>query len=409
MTAVAAALVDREHRVTAYTGATYADAFDELGCETVLWRDAHEIQEQELMDALPAAGEPGARGSQSRLHHLFLDTAMSQVEDILAAHERHPFDALVGDVMSVGTGLAAELLGLPWATLSLVPLTMPSRDLPPPGMGLQPGRGITGRLRDRLLRAFAPPVGERADREYRALRAQLGLQNGRHFAEAIYSRQLVIATGSASLEFPRSDLPARVEFVGHLQPRASTLGAPPLWAETLALEPRPIVVVTQGLVDTDPVELLEPTLFALTHEQVRVIGTTAGRSTAEHVPANARLVDFVPFSAVLPHATVGVTNGGWGGVLEMLAAGVPLVVAGGTLDKPEIAARVAWSGAGLDLRTGRPRPIRVRNAVRRVLQEPAFRERAQVIAAEFAALGGAERAAALVEELLAPRPEQILT
>ncbi|GEK79706.1 glycosyl transferase [Agrococcus baldri] len=409
MTAVAAALLERNHYVTAYTGAKYADAFDELGCEVVLWRDSQDIEEHEVAASLPHAGEPGARGAHTPLHELFLASARGQVDDIVAAHARRGFDAVVGDVMAIGTGLAAELLALPWATVSLVPLTMSSRDLPPHGLGLQPGRGAVGRLRDRLLRAITPAAVERAERAYRALRAQLELPAGRPFREAIYSPQLVIATGSPLLEFPRSDLPAHVEFVGQLRPRAAPLGPPPLWAETLADEPRPVVLVTQGLFDTDPAELLEPTLFGLAHDPVRVIGTTAGVEVDAHVPANARLVDFVPFSTVLPHTAAGVTNGGWGGVLEMLAAGVPLVVAGGTLDKPEIAARVAWSGAGLDLRTGRPRPIRVRAAVRRVLREPMFRERAREIAAEFDELGGAERAAALIEQLLPPRPEQILT
>jgi UDP:flavonoid glycosyltransferase YjiC (YdhE family) len=47
--------------------------------------------------------------------------------------------------------------------------------------------------------------------------------------------------------------------------------------------------------------------------------------------------------------------------------GVPLVVAGDTEDKPEVAARVTWSGVGITLRTGRPRPDRLRAAVRRRL------------------------------------------
>ena len=62
-----------------------------------------------------------------------------------------------------------------------------------------------------------------------------------------------------------------------------------------------------------------------------------------------------------------VTNGGYGAVQRALATGVPLVVAGDTEDKPEVAARVAWSGAGIDLRTGTPTAKAVRNAVREVL------------------------------------------
>ena len=49
-----------------------------------------------------------------------------------------------------------------------------------------------------------------------------------------------------------------------------------------------------------------------------------------------------------------VTNGGYGAVQRALTTGVPLVVAGDTEDKPEVAARVEWFGAGVNLRTGAP-------------------------------------------------------
>ena len=96
-----------------------------------------------------------------------------------------------------------------------------------------------------------------------------------------------------------------------------------------------------------------------------------------------------------------VSNGGWGGTLAALAAGVPMVVAGATLDKPEVARRVAWSGAGIgiDLRTGRPKPAQVRAAVTRVLGEPRMRERAGEVGAALTAAGGVPRAADLLEDL----------
>ena len=47
-------------------------------------------------------------------------------------------------------------------------------------------------------------------------------------------------------------------------------------------------------------------------------------------------------------------------------------VAGDTEDKPEVAARVGWSGAGINLRTGSPTPDAIGAAVRRIRDEPAF-------------------------------------
>ncbi|MFF2369455.1 glycosyltransferase [Agromyces sp. NPDC058110] len=101
-------------------------------------------------------------------------------------------------------------------------------------------------------------------------------------------------------------------------------------------------------------------------------------------PPNARIADRVPFGPVLDRASAVVTNGGWGGVLSALARGIPLVVAGGDLDKPEVAARVHASGAGISLRTGRPRATAVLEAWRRLRDEPGYRAAAGRLAAALA-------------------------
>jgi UDP:flavonoid glycosyltransferase YjiC (YdhE family) len=44
---------------------------------------------------------------------------------------------------------------------------------------------------------------------------------------------------------------------------------------------------------------------------------------------------------LLPHVDAMVTNGGYGGVQQALAHGVPLVVTGDSEDKPEVAARAS--------------------------------------------------------------------
>ena len=85
------------------------------------------------------------------------------------------------------------------------------------------------------------------------------------------------------------------------------------------------------------------------------------------LPANVRAAPFIPFERLLPHVDVMVTNGGYGGTQATLAHGVPLVMAGNTDDKMEVAARVAWSGAGINLRTRRPSPAALRRAVQKVL------------------------------------------
>jgi UDP:flavonoid glycosyltransferase YjiC (YdhE family) len=83
-----------------------------------------------------------------------------------------------------------------------------------------------------------------------------------------------------------------------------------------------------------------------------------------------------------------VTNGGYGGVQQALAHGVPVVVAGQTEDKVEVSARVAWSGAGINLKTNRPTPAQVARAVERVGSDASYRTRAQALASAFATAPG---------------------
>ncbi|WNY34233.1 hypothetical protein Q9Q99_01540 [Curtobacterium flaccumfaciens] len=110
------------------------------------------------------------------------------------------------------------------------------------------------------------------------------------------------------------------------------------------------------------------------------------RALGTALPANARVATFLPYDQLLPRCSVVVTNGGFGGVQRALAHGVPLVVAGSTEDKPEVAARVAWAGCGRNLRSGTPRPRAIRRAVLEVLSTSTHRARSRQVAASIAAL-----------------------
>jgi UDP:flavonoid glycosyltransferase YjiC (YdhE family) len=79
---------------------------------------------------------------------------------------------------------------------------------------------------------------------------------------------------------------------------------------------------------------------------------------------------------------------------------VPLVVAGDTEEKPEIAAHVAWTGAGLNLKTGKPGVAQVREAVRAVLERPVYRQRAQELRDIYGKLDAGQESATLIEQAL---------
>ena len=86
---------------------------------------------------------------------------------------------------------------------------------------------------------------------------------------------------------------------------------------------------------------------------------------------------------------------------------MPIVAAGDTQDKVETTARVAWSGAGINLRTGRPTPQAIREAVHDVLTNPSYREASARIGAAIAASPGCDGFAAAVEDLVARRAQAV--
>jgi UDP:flavonoid glycosyltransferase YjiC (YdhE family) len=96
---------------------------------------------------------------------------------------------------------------------------------------------------------------------------------------------------------------------------------------------------------------------------------------------------------------VYVTNGGFGGLQYALSNGIPVVAAGKTEDKPEMGNRVAFNGSGLNLKTNRPAPEKVAEAVRTVLANPDYRKRAEAIQADLARHDAPEEAADLLDRL----------
>ncbi|MGV2844360.1 nucleotide disphospho-sugar-binding domain-containing protein [Aeromonas hydrophila] len=205
----------------------------------------------------------------------------------------------------------------------------------------------------------------------------------------------------AGFEYERPELEGVIRYVGPLLPPRLELTPPPWWER---LDERPLVIVSQGtLANVDLGQLLLPAMQGLAGDELQLLLTTGGRDPARlgaAVPANAIVTEHVPFELALPRAAVLVTNGGYGSVQAALAHGVPLVVAGTGEDKAEVATRVAWSGAGINLHSNEPTADAVAAAVRKLVHEPRYRARARLLADEMAALDARAAIAGTVKALL---------
>lgn len=340
-------------------------------------------------DASTVAIEPVRGGVKKQLRGMFIDPAPAQLAELAD----HRADAILADSAHLGAALYAETRKVPWVGLGISALMVPSIDTAPFGSGLPPERVPAPWLRKFLnWIVFKVAFGD-INRAYRRMRSTAGLPAGSKTYFDVMAPDLFLQPTVPSFEYPRSDLPPQVKFIGPLI--AQGRDERPAWWTDVTSSPVPVVLVTQGTLADDPRELIEPTLRALADESVLVIATTPSAIAG---PANARIARFVPYAALLPHTAVMVTNGGYGGVQMALAQGVPMVVAGGSEEKPEIAARVAWAGAGIDLRKKKPREKKIRAAVRAILDDPRFRTRAAAIAEEMKPYDAPMRAVELIEQ-----------
>ena len=395
LVALAGRLVSEGHDVVFFTTEHYRATVEATGARLVPF--AAEDDAHDLMVANPAresSSSRGVRGVKDDLRRIFIGPLPGQYRDLRAILDGFAADCIVVDSMFFGAlplalGPRADRPAL--ACIGVMPYASNSRDTAPFGPAFQPGAGPLYRLRNTTMNWSTEHVAL-ADMQ-RFARRRLAEAGAPRFDGYLIDLQpkvvdTYLQATIAGFEYPRSDLAASVRFVGPiLAPPARAFEQPPWWDELGS--GRPVVHVTQGTLDNaDLGRLLLVTTRALAGDDVLVVATTGGPDPGplrRGLPANVRLERFVPHDLLLPHVDVMVTNGGYGGVQQALANGVPLVVAGDSEDKPEVAARVQWSGAGINLHTGRPSPAMVARSVRRVLSRPSYRRRARALQAEIAA------------------------
>ena len=306
-----------------------------------------------------------------------------------------PADVVVFDWMLTGAAIAAERADLPAVALIHCPYPLPIEGAPPLFTGLQPMPGRFGTLRDRLLGRSASrfldmtglPLLNRA-------RAEQGLKPLDSWEAQLLSAETVCVMTAPELDFSsRGRLPANVHYVGPaFEPYPEEWNSP--WPETSA---DPLVLLSFSTSYMDQDALAQRVLDAVAGLPVRAL-LTAGPALERaqlRIPANARAVAFVPHRAVLPHAALVVTHGGWQTINAALTDGVPLICIPDGRDQPDNAARVVFAGAGVRVSKGAS-PSRLRRAISRALEEPELRRRAQAMAT---ALGRSDGALAVAEML----------
>jgi UDP:flavonoid glycosyltransferase YjiC (YdhE family) len=330
----------------------------------------------------------------------FIAPLAAQYRSLKQVVDSHAADAVLVDLAFTG---ALPLLAASPRPAVLVcgvgPMTLTSVDTPPFGMAWRPRAGIDyTAMHTAVNRILFRDIETQFDSALNAVGGQchLPLMDWPRLADRLV--QLTVP----DFEYPRRDLAPTVEFVGPVLPDSDAEFDEPLWWNDV-VQARTVVHVTQGTLDNgDLDQLIGPTLEAFADADGVVVIATTGRRADQRfsfeVPSNAHVVEWLPYSALLPHVDVMVTNGGYGGVHHALSYGIPLVVAGESSDKAEVAARVAHAGVGVNLKTAHPSAGRIAAAVRRI--DDGYRDAARRLGHQIAQTTPLDAIAhALAEEL----------
>jgi len=281
-------------------------------------------------------------------------------------------DLIVRDAMEYGGCLAAEVLGLPHASVR------------------------TGSISSRygIRQLIAEPLAR--------LREVNGLLPDPEVAMPFRYLHLVA-------EPPGFALPGEVvaPTIHRLRPddaEQSREAMLPAWAAELPR--RPTIYATLGTVFStyqSGLAIFAAIIAALRDEPVNLI-VTVGRANDPArfgpQPPHVHIERYIPQGLLLPRCDLVICHGGFNTITGVLNAGLPLIVVPISTDPPYNAECCAALGVGRVLGLEERTPEAVRAAVRAVLAEPTYRERAAQLREAMATLPGPEHAITLLERLV---------
>jgi UDP:flavonoid glycosyltransferase YjiC (YdhE family) len=170
------------------------------------------------------------------------------------------------------------------------------------------------------------------------------------------------------------------------------------------LPDRPLVHMTLGTVFNHNPAAFRAVLDALSGEDVTVlasVGPSQDPAVVGPVPANARVERWLPHGLVIPMCAAVICHGGAGTMLKSFRAGVPLLLLPQGADMFRTARACADYGIARSLAPDAVSPESVLTEFRKIMDDPAYRQRYEPLSAEMARLAPPRDVVPVLEVLAA--------
>ena len=400
-------LQDRGHRVAVGTTRYYQDRVEGAGLE---FRPIAPHLSPEDESIIKLVVDPD-KGSENIFRQLLMPAIRESYADTKRAVEG--MDLVVGHPIALTTPIVVEQQKLPWASVTLAPLSFLSVHEP-----IQiSGHEILSWLSNHALwmRKLFNKVGRSLSLDWvkplLEFRQELGLGPGAHpLFEGQHSPHLVLGMFTKLLATPQPDWPRNTVITGycfHDTPSGHETLSPAL-AKFLDEGPPPLVFTLGSTAVLDAGTFYEESVAAarrLKRRAVLLCGKTPPRGVEG---ADVHVADYAPYSLLFPRAEAVVCSGGIGTLGQCLRAGAPFVVVPFANDQPDNAARCRGLGVSRTLPKKRYRRDRAADTIGSLLADPAARPKSQEAAKVLAAENGVKSACDALATLLAAPSATIL-
>jgi len=342
-----------------------------------------------------AALRCGLRGIERKAMMLFRDAP--------AAIRDEGVDSLIVDQIEMAGGTVAEHLGLPFVSAAAALPINADASVPPCHFAWSHRAGLRARLRNWLGNVAFEWTLSGILRTINRQRRAWALPPAPDI-NSLFSRLAQVAQLPAALDLAGRRLP---DGFHHTGPWTDAAGREPVDFPWSRLDPRRLLVyASMGTLQNGILQTFRMIAEACTGRDLQlVISLGGGQDPAMlgDLPGDPVVVGYAPQLDLIRRSALTISHGGLNTALESLAQGVPMVVLPVTYDQPGVGTRIEWSGAGRSIPVGRLTVDRLRDAVRLVLDNPAYRQRARQLQRSIDAADGLARAADLIELAFAGR------
>jgi MGT family glycosyltransferase len=396
-------LVLKGHNVVCITGRNYKNRVENTGSTfhptPVKWDPG----DKEPYDFFPELKKKkGLSQIKYYIKHILYDPVPDILNMLATVLENFHADVVISDTFSAAGVWITALGGPPSVRISVLPLSLPGKNIAPYGLGLLPGVSFFSKLRNNLLTEIFDNLLSREVQNYaNKIRKDVGLpsQGKKIFIKELENPNLLLHMSIPSFEYPRNEFSANFRFIGPVKVSPNPDYIKPDWWPEIEKD-LPVVLINQGTIAKNYDDLIRPAIEALKDEQMIILAVPVREGEIRNLPGNVHTEPYIPFGNILPHIDIMITNGGFGGTQNALAHGIPIVIAGATEDKMEVAARLEYTGAGINLRKQNPSPENIKKAVRMIMSDSTFKQKAEELQTDFTKYDSPSLAVGLVEELI---------